>query len=148
MPYISPLIRPIFDKIYIEATYVGTRTDTSTTLVCEKVRKALDFFPIEQRDGCLNYFLTKILLYLKDRRIVEEILRQLFVNEFFVEPSYFKLERATGLVSCLIAEFKQREEDWETPNFVKYLLDDFACRVEISRQMYEKKKRRENGDMI
>ncbi|MEM3386212.1 MAG: hypothetical protein QXN08_00870 [Nitrososphaerales archaeon] len=46
-------------------------------------------FPDEERDGCLNYFFTKVL---KD----------------LYEPSYFNYERVMGLLSCIQHEFYRR----------------------------------------
>ncbi|MEM4165291.1 MAG: hypothetical protein QXJ86_05565 [Nitrososphaerales archaeon] len=46
-------------------------------------------FSDEERDGCLNYFFTKVL---KD----------------LYEPSYFNYERVMGLLSCIQHEFYRR----------------------------------------
>lgn len=146
MPYIDPLIRPIFDAIYNEATYVGTRQDISTTCVVEKLIKAIHNFPLEKQDGCLNYFITKILLHLSDKEIAKEIIRQIFLKEFLVEPSYFKLERALGLAVCILAELKYRD-DWEPQYFAETLIRDKIDDIEVSRQIYEEAKIKENGDV-
>ena len=146
MPYIKPELRPMFNEIYIHATYLSTRPDLYTLeSVKNELFNALGEVDAHKRTGCLNYFFTKILRDCLNNKTAP-LLSAIMKSYFLTDLSYESLERANGFLYRLRKEFQRRK--WNNPyNDVYYFIDLFSILVDVEAEDYEDLKIKENGDV-
>jgi hypothetical protein len=150
MPYIKPQLRPMFDKICVDASYLQTRPDLYTvTQLQSDFMVAIENLPENKRTGCMNYFFTKTLRFCYNKE-TSLLLRKIFTRYFFNEQSYSNFERASGFLYRLRHEFKRRE--WYPqgrciePDYIKFI-DFLMTLVDEACDEFEDQKIKENGDV-
>ena len=135
MPYISKLLREKYAK-YLKTLIEGH-------IVVHELCNSLLKEPINEQDGILNYLLTEGLRHNASTNIMDEIIFVFYASE---PRSYFKFERALGLLSAIQKEFKRR--GWTLTDTQKFFVEheaDYLYDSEIS--LYEKLKIDTNGDL-
>ena len=150
MPYIKPTLRPLFDSIYYNATYLETRFDLFTVnSLTNSFFDALGEIEPRKRTGCMNYFFTRIIRDCFNPK-TSDLLLQIFCRYFLQEQSYENYEKAAGFLYRLKHEFSRR--NWYpqgrtlTPNNIKFL-DKLFSLLNEDCDKFEDYKKEENGDV-
>jgi len=148
MPYIKQEARVIYN--YAVAEFLNL------SVSIYQIVPGIKDEPLEKQDGIINYILTSVLLKLSKKpydpenwnyyRQVYHSLHE-FIEVFYAgeDKSYFTLNRAIGLLTSMINEFKRRK--WSTPirmDLESYLVSFLGVHV----VPYEDAKIKENGDII
>ena len=135
MPYIERELRDEFDK-YLKSLIEG---HINVSKLCMDILK----LPLEKQDGLINYLLTEGLRHNASTNIMDEIIFVFYASE---PRSYYKFERALGLLSAIQKEFKRRE--WTLTDTQRFFVEheaDYLYDSEVS--LYEKLKIDTNGDL-
>jgi hypothetical protein len=135
VPYIERELRDEFDK-YLKSLIEG---HINVSKLCMDILK----LPLEKQDGLINYLLTEGLRHNASTNIMDEIIFVFYASE---PRSYYKFERALGLLSAIQKEFKRRE--WTLTDTQRFFVEheaDYLYDSEVS--LYEKLKIDTNGDL-
>lgn len=159
MPYIIKKDRPFYDamvstilsRLYCSHSF-NSELDLSIELQClAKKFKAVDLRSV---DGHFNYFLTKFLkesnclgqLTFFDTWMnpVKDFLSKLLKEVY--PPKYFNYNRAVGMLTCCMKEFRRRfgDDALAVEDFLEYVIDTFYLDVVGP---YEDGKIAENSDV-
>ena len=136
MPYIKKQLRPPFITA-VSFAIVGSFEECMNIILKEIKNKNES-----EVDGCLNYVFT---LLLKRLDIIDaKIIIQFIIRDVFLSPPrYVYLERAIGLLHCMIDEFERRAWRRDAIPALKIILNA----VKEVRDDYENQKIEENGDV-
>jgi len=143
MPYIKEKLRPPFDEVIKAIKQKGME---QYVLVAFDV--ALEDFKgdkgLKVIDGCMNYLFSKLLKYEDNPHVHKEFIKEAIKRVYLSPVRYYNLNRLGGLLHWMIVEFDRR--GWGNDDTVPFLkgLQRFYRKTYIT---YEKKKRKENGDI-
>lgn len=156
MPYIKRELRPMFDTIFIQATYIDKLPQHTEGYIIRMLFNALNEVDIHKQTGCLNYFFTKLLrAQLSDvndtlstiscsSHVKINLLTTATKVYFLTDISYENLERANGFIHRIRKEFIRR--NW-CNNDIIHILDDLEILIDREAEDFEDQKIRENGDV-
>lgn len=153
MPYIKKEMRPPFDAfVDTVAAEILVGKEVSETTV-KVITDNLLSRPLDEIDGCLNYFITKLFkrfnlhvqpsnaLYIGEP-VIKRVLRAIIDKVY--APKYFNYNRACGMLFCCGSEFKRRYgENYAHRLLIKLAEEYYAQPV----GPYEDRKIAENGDV-
>ena len=144
MPYIKKKLRPPFDRIIERAKHGDFTIFDCVADACEEVKK----FTEDKYDGCLNYFFTQLFRQLDDVEMAEIISSLTLMTVYLCGDriSYFRIERAVGLLENMIDEFVRRKWTTEDSEIMK-ALKQMLFQTKYIRDKYEDEKITENGDL-
>lgn len=136
MPYIKQELRPPF------ITAVGFAIVGNFEQCIDIIRKEIKNKSEFELDGCLNYVFTLLLKRIdigNAKMVIQFIIREVFLSP----PRYTYLERAIGLLHCMIDEFERRAWKREAIPALRRILNA----VKEIRDNYEDEKIEANGDV-
>lgn len=136
MPYIKMELRHPFDMAVSFALTGNALGAKEAILLAIKDKDDMAI------DGCLNYAFTQLLRKI-NLGIARDIIRLVSFVVFLNPPRYAYLERAVGLLDCMIDEFKRR--GWEKEAIP--ILEELLKQVKEIRDRYEGGKILKNGDL-
>ena len=166
MPYIKPDKRPFYDDLIKKIVSKLEPLPPAQIEVTDLDRNewvaefTMNFLtePEDQQDGQFNYFLTKLFIelhwltegtsyfcYRRTEKIMFPVIRSILEVYNQPNPSYFKYNRAMGMLFCCMKEFKRRYSNKAVlpllflEMIVKSLYEEIGD--------YENKKIQENGDV-
>ena len=140
MPYIKQEDREKYKIIIEKARHLDI--GVARALLLDNLSK---LHPTEV-DGHLNFVFTKLLKDSKNNfhiyfgRFIDLILQDVYADP----PKYYKLQRAIGLLTCMIIEFSRRKWSVQSKKFLKDLRRKFTENILIP---YEDIKIEQNGDI-
>lgn len=156
MPYIKKEDRPFYNAIIntiltrMLHTHIGFNLKTETSVLAEM----LNSIDLKSVDGHFNYFITKLLIdvgllgritFTGDYvDILANFLVKLLKKVY--PPKYFNYNRAIGMLTCCMKEFRRRfgDDALAVEDFLEYVIDRFYLDIVGP---YEDKKIAENGDL-
>src|SRR5208283_1715073 len=121
MPYILKDLRPPYDVLIKEIIKgIGQADDIQLGIWANDFKNEIVPHKPELQDGEFNYFLTKLFIslnwidgmtyysYMETAPKIKKIIMECLTIYTTPEPSYYRYNRAIGMLNCCLLEFRRR----------------------------------------